>query len=268
MKLKTSKAYAIEGAIQLEGSTDFNLIGSEYVARIEKDYEFAVKNGTISSEQNSFFSVYGLDCKFFYIAQQFKNNKVFKYEVGIGYLQQVDDKFVLKRSQPLYFSEYDGVANPVIGAPRPFLCQHDEYLVVTTYIPRSYLELLTDDNCIITSVAPHVPSITYISEDSLVGRFGENIQAVPVNNIKDIPSFSQAIVDSLTQYTKQLTFKSSKITSKSISTDYLSFKPTNSKPPAKDGTLYFNKDNNTFSYYADNEWRLLTWQKDPNETAT
>lgn len=268
MKLKTSKFYAIEGAIQLEGSSDLNLLGSEYVNRIDKDYDYAVKNGTISSEKNSFFSVYGLDCKFFYLAQQFKYNKVFKYEVGIGYLEQHDGKFVLKRSQPLYFSENDGVPNPVTGAPRPFLCQHDEYVAVTTYIPRSYLELLTDDNCIITSVAPHVPSITYISPNSLVGRFSDNIESVPVSKIKDIPIFNQSIIDTLTSHTKQLLLKSSKLSVKNINIDYINFKPLDSKPAEKDGILYYNKNNKTLCFYADNEWRIITWQKDNNEASS
>lgn len=268
MQLKTSKSYAIEGAIQNQGSSDFHLLGTEYVARIEKDYEYAVKNGTLSSSQNSFLSVYGLGCKFFYLAQQFKRNKVFKYEVGIGYLEQQDSSFVLKRGQPLYFSENDEVPNPVTGPPRPFLCHEDEFLVVTTHIPRTYLELLTDDNCIITSVAPHVPSIAYVSDNSVVGRFGDNIEAVPVDKIKDIPVFSQALIDSLTAHTKQLLLKSSKVSVKNIHTNYVALKPLDSKPPENDGIVYFDKKHNTLCYYAEGCWRELTWKRCLDETST
>ena len=261
MHLKTSPQYAIEGAQQLQGSYDLELNGCECVARVDVSYKVSVENGTICSSKNSFLSVYGLDCKFFYLAQQLKSGTVFKYEVGLGYLEKVDDKIILKRGQPLYFSENENIATPSNNVPRPFYCHHDEYVIVTTYVPRTYLELLTDDNCIITSLAPHVPSLTYVKENSIVGRFGPTIESIPVEQLYQQPAFINSVVDSISKHTKNLILKSSKLTAKAISADYILLKETSTRPPEKEGTLFFNKDSKTLCYYADNCWRELVWQR-------
>lgn len=266
MKLKTSQTYAIEGAIQLDGSFDLKLLGSEYISQIDKSHEVAIQNNTISSSKNSFFSVYGLDCKFFYNAQQFRSSKVFRYEVGLGYLENHDGSFVLKRSQPLFFSEYDQEISQVSGNPRPLVCGPNEFLIVTTYLPRTYLEILTDANCIITSVAPHTPSIVHIDDNSLIGRFGEHIDSHSIEQIFDMPVVSSAVLNTITNHTKQLLLKSSKLTAKNLSTDYVALKPLSSRPPEKDGILFFDKEHNTLCYYADNCWRELTWKRCLDET--
>ena len=268
MKLKTSQSYAIEGASQLEGSFDLKLLGTEYISIIDKTHQAAIEHNQISSATNSFFSVYGLGHKFFYHAQQFRSSKVFRYEVGLGYLENHDGTFVLKRSQPLFFSEYNQEISQVPGNPRPLYCGPDEFLIVTTYLPRTYIEILTDPNCLISSVAPHTPSLTYVSENSLVGRFGDFIESYPIDQLLSIPLVSQTVVDTITNYTKQLILKSSKLTCKNINTDYVALKPLSSKPPEKDGILFFNKEHNTICYYADNCWRELTWQRCLDETSS
>jgi len=268
MKLKTSPTYAIEGASQLEGSFDLKLLGSEYISQIDKVHEAAVAHNTISSSKNSFFSVYGLDCKFFYHAQQFRSSKVFRYEVGLGYLENHDGSFVLKRSQPLFFSEYDQEISQVTGNPRPLYCAPDELLVVTTYLPRTYIEILTDDNCIITSVAPHTPSIVHVNDNSLVGRFGDNIDSYKVEDILNMPVVSQRVLETITHHTKQLILKSSKLTAKNLHTDYVALKPLDKRPPENDGTVFFDKKNNTLCYYADNCWRELTWKRCLDEASS
>ena len=268
MKLKTSQTYAVEGASQLEQSTDLKLLGSEYISRVDRNHNIAVQNGQISSIKNSFFSVYGLDSKFFYHAQQYRSSSILRYEVGLGYLENHDGTFILKRSQPLFFSEYNQEISQVPGNPRPLYCGPDEYLVVTTYLPRTYLEILTDSNCLISSIAPHTPALTYVGENSLVGRFGDFIESYPIDQLLSIPLVSQTVVDTITSYTKQLILKSSKLTCKNVNTEYVALKPLGSKPPEKDGILFFNKEHNTICYYADNCWRELTWQRCLDETSS
>lgn len=256
MKLKTSQKFAIEGAIQLEGSSDLKLLGSENVGRLGKEYSY------YKSIDNSFLSVYGLDCKFFYIAQLYRSNKLYRYEVGIGYIQQSEGNFFLKRPQPLYFAEgTSDRPSRVVGPPCPFLCPPEDVVVVATYVPQSYSEILSDDNCIITSVAPHIPSIVYVDKNSIVGRTGDNIEAISINKLHELQPFNESVINSISNHTKQLLLKSSKLISKNITTDYVYLKPLNDKPPEKDGILFFNKQSGTICYYSENCWRELTWKR-------
>lgn len=257
MKLKTSPVFAIEGATQESNSSDLKLLGSEYVANLGSDWSISVKNGEFKSENHSFFVVYGLDCKFFYIAKIYDPKKVRSYEVGLGYLYEKDGNFFLNRFRPLYFSEGEELPSPVYFKPRPLITSSPELLIVSTYVPQSYIEVLTDDNSIITSVAPHVPSSVVVNKDSLVGRLGDNIESINIKDLCKNPVFSQTVVDSLKDYTKQLLLKSSKITAKQINVDYLSLNLTNSKPPEKDGHIYFDKESGTIRYYYDNNWNII-----------
>jgi hypothetical protein len=258
MKLKCSKSFAIEGAEQIDGSTDLKLLGSEYVANIGQDWLASVKLGEFKSEDHSFFVVYGENCKFFYIAQLYDPPNVEMYEVGLGYIYQKDKNFYLNRYRPLYFGQGENnIPSPVIGRARCFIASKPKLVTVSTYIPRSYIEILTDDNSIITSVAPHVPSSLVIEKDSLVGRIGENIENINIRSLNKVESFNLAVIDSIKDHTKQLVLKSSKLTTKSVNVDYLSLNITDTKPPAKDGNIYFDKFSGTIRYYYDNNWNVI-----------
>lgn len=258
MKLKTSKIYAIEGAQQAEDSYDLQLLGSEYISILGKEWEASVKLGEFSSTNNSFLSVYGLDCKFFYIAQVHLNNKIEMFEVGLAYLYIKDNVTYLKRFKPLYFNESGSdFPSPVVGNPRPFIVSSPKVVTVSTYVPASYLEVLTDDNSIISSVAPHVPSSVVVQKDSLVGRLGDNVESIDIRSLNTVESFNLAVIDSIKDYSKQLILKSSKLTAKSVNVDYLSLNITSTKPPAKDGNIYFDKTSGTIRYYYDNNWNVF-----------
>lgn len=258
MKLKTSKTYAIEGAEQLHNSYDLKLLGSEYVSTLGKDWEASVKLGEFTSQNNSFLSVYGLDCKFFYIAQVYLNNSIEMFEVGLGYLYIEDNTTYLKRFKPLYFNEKGcDFPSPVIGNPRPLIASYPKRVIVSTHIPTSYLEVLTDDNSLIASVAPHTPSVVVVEQGSLVGRLKDNIESIDIRSLNNVEPFNLAVIDSIKNHTKQLVLKSSKLTAKNINVDYLSLNITDTKPPAKDGNIYFDKTSGTIRYYYDNNWNVI-----------
>lgn len=129
-------------------------------------------------------------------------------------------------------------------------------ILLANYYPTSLEDLLLFPNCLIVS---NTDGLSYIelSEDCLVARLDKEIQPINIRSLNKVESFSLAVIDSIKDYTKQLVLKSSKLTTKSVNVDYLSLNITDTKPPAKDGNIYFDKTSGTIRYYYDNNWNII-----------
>lgn len=180
MKLKTTKETAFEQGIILENK-DIELVGCNKLCECDKVIGDFVKYNSICSKKNSFLNVFGLNSKFYYLVEHYRGDTVKSYEVGIGYLEKQGKKTLLKRFRPLYFSLDGSAPAPCVGPPTYFYVNQGEFLVVSNYTPRTYIELLPDPNCIISSVGPYVPQTVYVDENSVVGRFDENVQSIPIS---------------------------------------------------------------------------------------
>jgi hypothetical protein len=100
-------------------------------------------------------------------------------------------------------------------------------------------------------VAPYVPSLTYVEKDCFVGRLDDNIESLPIKSLSKYSSFNSAVVDSISKTTKSLILKSK----------YITLSPSEKRPPAVDGTLYFDKNYDTLCYYAGGCWREIVWKR-------
>lgn len=251
MNLKTSQIKALERGSVSQDSTDIELLGTEALC-CDPKLSGAIQSGLISSKDNSFVSIFGLDVKFFYALTLECPMHGFT-EVGIGYIEQHDGKFYLKRAKPKYM--YENGIGVRTQRPRPIVCSDTSYILVSSYIPNKYHDVLTDSNSIIVSSHPHVPSCVTISENSVLGRQGQSVEPIQISKISDFA------LEHIKAHTKTLVLKSNNVKVKKLSADSINLTPSSSITPKK-GTIYYDESQDVIKYFNGETWRILVWQED------
>lgn len=254
MKLKTSNLTAIEKGKPDPNSFDIELLGTESLSDID-DYKVAIKVGSISSSTNSFISIFGTGVKLFYNIEHVCEVNGFT-ERGIGYIEQRDSKFYLKRSKPFFIIQDKTFLS--VDRIRPIVCDNKtSHLIITSYVPTSVNEVLTDTNSVITSQIPHIPTSIVVDEYSVLGRTDSELTSIPMDSLVD----EEKSRKSVTEYTKTLSLKSSKVDVKRLATQDLQLNPRSSAPERK-GVLYYDENDDCLKYYDGTSWRLLVWKQD------
>ena len=146
MKLKTTRIQALEKGLPTNTS-DIELLGTEALI-VDKDYAQLIEQKEISSSTNSFISLFGINTKFFYSITLVCEDHGFT-ERGLGYVFENEGKFFLKRFRPFYMID-NGVPIPLFK-PRPVVCSYNDYVMVSSYVPTTFVEVLTEANSVITS---------------------------------------------------------------------------------------------------------------------
>lgn len=190
MKLKTSPILAVERGKHVENSNDIELLGTEELCEYDDSFKYAILNKDLNNKSNCFCKVFGLDCKFYYMITMGD-----RYEVGIGYLEKQKKKFFLKRSLPLFYTDTGTDILPSYNLCKTFYTGSSDYLIVSSYTPRTYIELLQDSNCLITSIAPFVPSSLHIDKNSVVARLDDNIVSLSLEDLFNTDIFKNAVKD-------------------------------------------------------------------------
>lgn len=244
MKLKTSKIPALEKATPVSNSTDLELLGTEALM-VNGTYAKLIEQKEISSAQNSFLSLFGINAKFFYSVTLVCESHGFT-EHGLGYIHEREGKFFLNRFRPFYMIENGAFAH--LKRPRPVVCSHNDYVVASSYIPSTFVEVLTEPHSVITCEQSHLPTSVTVSEDSLLGRRDGNLESIPLS------SFVQ-------NNTKVLSLKSPKVDIKRLTANNVQFNATKTAPERK-GVIYYDENDDCLKYYDGNNWRILMWQED------
>jgi len=257
MKLRTSKTPALERAKGVPFSPDIELLGTEALSEFP-EFKLSISNGDISSTKNSFLSVYGTDCKFFY-SVEIKSDSIGFIERGLGNVEQHDGKFFLKRNRPFYYIENGNAIS--LTKPRPIAADDSLQVIAASYAPTTYIELLTDANALITSTSPHLPTSVVVDNHSLLGRLDGEIESLKISDIVNEGHISEIALNAIKQHTKNLILKSSKVDVKRLTTNDLQLHPQKSAPERK-GVLYYDESENCLKYYDGEKWRTLTWTED------
>lgn len=245
MNLKTTNQVAIENALQNPKGKNLRLLGPV--------------------NDQSFFDVFGLDSKFFYLAEKIENNNVVLRERGIGRLVVSEDGYELERYQPLgFYVSGDANAHPCVNGPIDFNGQ----VTVSSSYPFSLLESLCEDHCVVTCDKQFLPKPVQLSQYSFLGRLDNGVDSLPFESLCESSEFKEALVSAVTGYTKQLAFSASKINTKTkkgvIASSIFQLNPT-SNPPAKKGTFIYDENDDCLKYYDGESWRLLMWKEDSGE---
>lgn len=183
MRLKTTNRIVLEQAIQ-HSDHSIELIGCKNLCECDQILENLVKENKICDKKNTFIKAFGLNSKFYYTISHRKDFSYYSHEVGLGYLEKVEDKIYLKRIHTVLVVENNQIIN-TYGCGHTFNCHchEDGMLLISNYNPKDLLQLLVDKHCIISSIDECVASPVYIDKNSLIGRIENNIQSISIPSL-------------------------------------------------------------------------------------
>lgn len=237
-------------------SRDVKLLGSE--ALLDKVPE-SLKPNVPKTE--SFESIFGLDSKFFYRIDKVtaRDMKTLAYEIGTGHLEKDDNGIIflvrdtprvskLQDQEKLYFNE---VHVPAFQDATP-----DNFLIASYMQLPDLNALLVDPNTLIYSDINSCPSVLYVDNNSFITKTPEQgITSVSAQALDSIHGFSDSVMTSIKQHTKNLILQSPNVAVKS-----LTFKAVKQCRVEKPGTVFFDKESKTLKCYDGTTWRTLSYE--------
>lgn len=238
MKLKNTNRLAIELAVPLQNN-QLSLHGNSTLSGIIE----GVHVGSTNIE-NTFLHIYNIDTQFFYAASILRKDRCKFTEIGIGHIELDGGSPILHRDKHLYHQR--GEDTYLAHKFDKLECVVEDSIIVTSYSPKTIHELLYTDNCLITSIDAHTPSVTHMPENSLLLRLTKDIEAV---------STDVAVKELLCKYTKQLVLKSPRLDVKTVSTQHIII--NTSKPLGKKGEVYYDEQDNRLKFYNGREWKVI-----------
>lgn len=253
MKLKTSRIQALERGLPTTNTSDIELLGTEALI-VDKDYAQLIEQKEINSSTNSCISLFGINTKFFYSITLVCEDHGFT-ERGLGYVFENEGKFFLKRFRPFYMID-NGVPVPLLK-PRPVVCSLNDYVTVSSYVPTTFVEVLTEANSIITSESPHLPTSVVVNKNSVLGRHDGNLESLPLDSLVGEDSARKSVTD----YNKNLSLKSPKVDVKRLTANNIQLNATKTAPERK-GVIYYDESDDCLKYYDGTTWRSLIWKQD------
>jgi hypothetical protein len=265
MNLTISNKVAIETALPCSKTQDLKLNGISSLSLINESLEIALSQNSISQD-NTFLNVFGLDCSFFYHAEKVANNTRLVLERGIGHLVQINDEVRLRRVRPVCYYLYDNIEPSPSISPYDLTIDNDnEFILVSSTIPPSYIELLYEANAVVTSSDSFLPQSVKLDQNSVLARLQDKIVSLCLKDFGNVDDFQEAVSDALSSYKNQISLGCSKLNMKSkrgvISSHVYQLNPT-SNPPTKKGTLIYDEASDCLKYYDGNKWRKLTYTMD------
>ena len=189
---------------------------------------------------------------FFYTAVQYKedrtqfHNKKIAVEKGVGKLTDFRDAlgpqtlFERVIVHSLFETTESGnlVRTRSVGAP-PYPFSNDDYVLVFSQAPESYLDALMVEHSVLCSIEPHTPSPVHLENNTLLGRLDGRIQSVDTDELRHLLGLDQGIT--------------------SIGTPVLQLLPTTVEGP-KRGTLYYSLESNSLKFFDGERLRTLKFE--------
>jgi hypothetical protein len=179
MMIQTSTQTLMEMGKQIPESLDIELCSCDSLKSCGIDYleQFA------SEKRKRICEVFKNNSQFYYCVIKRTKDQILSYEVGICKILYKNKKATLKRKQCFYCSKDGEVIHPDNSVLLDFTCYEGEFLTVSQYVPRSYLELLCESNSIIASNEAYSPMTVDIQKNSIIGRLDGTIQSIPITTL-------------------------------------------------------------------------------------
>jgi hypothetical protein len=243
-----------------DGIDDLVLCGIENLENACIEYSSSVYYKNIT-EDNSIANVVGLgeNNRFFYVLESYENNVIVKYEHGLGYAYQEGNNKYFKRSVQIYSGTSKDNRGLCHVQTSSFFCDPNRVTVLRSTLPEQYFLCFIEDNSVLISAAPFLPTSLHLDNNSLLGRLDGDLVSIPI----DSAEFVEKISNAFSQYTKQLSLKASKLTVNKLSARQIQLDSSN-KSGAKKGTLIYDEDTDTIQFFNGNTWRRLQWVEEEN----
>lgn len=251
--LKTTQNVVVEGCRIVQDPLLYPrllLTGCEQACENIEKYQQSNPHWTCDC--NSFLTNLGTDSTFYYTLLHFKKDTLLFSEVGLGELDVLEGTQYINRLYCLFsrngeetFPNSYFFDTPVHG--------EDEYLHVAHYNISNPLQLFIEENTVPYS-SKNGPSTIRMEQNTVLCRSLEDVCAMPLDNFFSLESFSKNVVKTLKDFKNQLTLKASKLYTKWLELNKLSFTPTEKPAKPNAGDVIFDITDNTLKYYNGTEW--------------
>lgn len=260
MGIKTLPKLVIEKGEPIYGTNRVKLVGTEPLADADIIISEAIKSNKLGSHNCSFSVCYGCGCEFLYKIDQLKDGKTLRGEVGRGYIEKEKDEYFLVRLQPYYVLDEEQNVTEPFGLILDFPPEDGSHILVSNYISNNPQEVLFEDGCVLTSIAPHVLHPVQLTKDTILGRtdFG-SVKALKLSNLWNIESFTESVIKSVLSYAKQLVFKTTQIDVKKLKTTQIILRPSQ-KAVEQIGTIFLDEESGKLKIYDGSSWRTLAYE--------
>jgi hypothetical protein len=232
----------------------------------EKDPEFQ-KFPEPPPPEAEFKHAIGVGNRCFYYAQAFTKDGPDLHERGVGLVAKVGEDFFLQRDLPIVWGESPEEALPFQAGSPPIRFNGSDFIRVQTLTPPTYVEALTFPYSVIACAHPFTPMPVEIEENSLLGRIGDIIQSVDMEELREMFKVDELALNSITGCQKQLKFKTRRLDMDRkdavVSSPILRATPdytSETRPKAQKGSIIFNNDTNCLELFDGTQWKTLAVQ--------
>ena len=239
-------AVCTKGNIELLHVDEFPKTGSHFSGYIPEE----------ASLRNSFDK----DTHFFYTIEKFdstdtNSRKITHAERGLAHIEKNRKKFTLKRDVCIESVQRDDD----LPTENSFITfEEGTYLVIGSYIPKNYIDLLIEEHSVICSIEASSPSPVQINQSSVLGRLDGDIQSLgrkelgliltPDYTVSSLKASSSPLLLS-SEYIEVLSDKSA------LSCAHFIARPSDSRPKNREqGSLIFNKNKKCLEYFNGSKW--------------
>ena len=257
---------ALELGQTVEGSSDIKLAGIQ--ALIDCDEYISLGAGSLTSECE-FKNAVGVDYRCYYSLQQIDDNETNLHERGVGTVLKKARSFFLRRDFPIAWGDHETALYPVKDFERPTSFNGPGHIRASSLIPPTYIEALASPFSVIASIHPFIPTPVEIEENSLLGRIGDVIQSVDMDELREMTSIGKDAIEALEDTQKQLKLKARRVdlTRKDaiLSAPILRAAPkytTTTRPKAQQGSIIFNTDTKCLEFFDGHHWLSLKGHRD------
>jgi hypothetical protein len=257
---------ALELGMPVTGSSDIKLCGID--ALIECDEQIKMGASVLNSDCE-FSNAVGCNYRCYYSLEQILNNETVLHERGVGTIVKCRKSLFLKREFPVVWGDGSKTAVPVRDVSRPTDFNVPGHLRVSSIIPPTYVEALASPYSIIASIHPFNPTPVEIEENALLGRIGDVIQSVDMDELREMISIGNDAIKALENTQKQLKLKARRVdlTRKDavVSAPILRVAPkynTATRPKVQQGSIIFNTETRCLEFFDGHHWMSLKGHRD------
>ena len=245
---------------------DVLLLGSPGLSEVDPELR---KYPTPLPEEAAFKYVVGVGHRCYYIIQAFLKDEIILHERGVGTVLEKSDQTVLQRDIPIAWGDAPDENKPALQDGNPVRIPACDFIRVQTITPPTYLEALAFPYTVIACVNPFIPTPVEVEENSLLGRIGDIIQSVDMDELKEMLSFDESALNSIIKQQKQIKFKTRRIDmdrkNAVISSPIVRVSPdytTDTRPDVQKGSIIFNNETESLEYFDGMKWRTLVFKED------
>lgn len=253
-------AFSYTYATAPSGSSNLLLANeSQFIAYAPDSSEFASNSGLLQY-------VYPENREFLYLVEQYDtsgiNRKLIFTEMGLGRIQKISGNHYLKRDYAARY--YDG-NDYYIASGTPTYFSPSSFLVCSSYLPETYLDVLFYSNSVLCSNQYNGPVGVDLPTNTVLGRTSGNIQSLDANELRSVltdANITNAVESSTGNYTFLCQTLNLANSNSRLSSAALQARPvynTSNRPAPQRGSIIYNEQTNRFEGYDGTAWRPFAW---------